>query len=71
MDLRSYVNMEVKKSDRTYHFFMPIGAPYGEAYDAAFETLVSITDMAKQARENARPKDKVEDKEAKPLEKKK
>lgn len=57
MDLRSYVDVEVKKNDRVYHFFMPVGAPYGEAYDAAFDALTSITDLAKQAVEQARPKE--------------
>ena len=57
MDIRSYVDVEVKKNDRVYHFYMPVGAPFGEAYDASFEMLSSITEMAKQAAENARPKE--------------
>lgn len=57
MDIKSYVDVEVKKGDRVYHFFMPVGAPFGEAYDAAFEALTNITELAKQAVENARPKE--------------
>jgi hypothetical protein len=57
MNVKSYVDVEVVKSERVYHFLMPVGAPFGEAYDAAFEALGSITEMAKQAVENAKPKD--------------
>jgi len=38
-----------KKEDRTYQFIMPVGAPFGEAYDAAFASLNAITAMAKEA----------------------
>ena len=57
MDVKSYVDVAVSKNDRLYHFYMPVGAPFGEAYDASFEVLSGITEMAKQAAENARPKD--------------
>jgi hypothetical protein len=57
MDVKSYVDVVVTKNDRVYHFYMPVGAPFGEAYDASFEVLSGITEMAKQAAENARPKD--------------
>ena len=51
MDLRSYVSIEVKKNDRVYSYLMPVGAPFGEAYDAAFEVLQSVLDMAKKSSE--------------------
>ena len=57
MDIKSYVDVEIKKNDRVYHFLMPVGAPFGEAYDAAFESLTSITEMAKNAVEQAKPKE--------------
>ena len=57
MDIKSYIDLEIVKNDRTYHFFMPVGSPFGEAYDAAFEALTKITDLAKQAVETAKPKE--------------
>ena len=57
MDLKSCVYLEITKNERTYYFYMPVGAPFGEAYDAAFEALTSITELAKQAADNARPKE--------------
>ena len=57
MDIKSFISVEVTKNERTYHFYMPVGAPFGEAYDAAFEVLNSITEMAKQAVEKAKPQE--------------
>lgn len=64
MNVKSYIDIEIVKNERVYHFFMPVGAPFGEAYDAAFESLTSITEMAKNAVEMAKPKDE----EGKPVE---
>ena len=61
MNLKSFVDIEIVKGERTYHFLMPVGAPFGEAYDASFETLSAITDMAKQAAEQAKPKEGAEE----------
>lgn len=57
MELKSIVHIEIKKNDRTYVFALPVGAPFGEAYDAAFEVLGKITEFAQQAAEQARPKE--------------
>lgn len=57
MNLKSYVDIEVTKGERTYHFLMPVGSPFGEAYDASFECLTNITELAKQAAEQAKPKE--------------
>ena len=57
MDIRSYIDVEVKKNEHVYHFLMPVGVPFGEAYDASFEVLTSITEMARNAAEQARPKE--------------
>lgn len=57
MNVKSYIDVEIVKGERVYHFFMPVGAPFGEAYDAAFEALSNITEMAKHAVESAKPKD--------------
>lgn len=47
--MKSVVNFEVKKDDRTYIFSIPMGAPYGESYDVCFEMLQKIKEMASQA----------------------
>ena len=49
MDIISKVTLEIKKNDRVYRFEMPTGAPFGECYDAAFEALTKIAELAKEA----------------------
>ena len=49
MDQRAMISMEIVKNERTYTFLMPIGSPYGEAYDAAFEFLGSILKQSQDA----------------------
>ena len=61
MEIRNVIDIEIKKNERTYHFYMPVGAPYGEAYDVAFEALARITELAKQAADQAKPKELVEE----------
>lgn len=46
----------IEKNARTYTFSMEIGCPIGEAYDACFQVLQEIQEFAKQALENAKPK---------------
>jgi len=53
MDLKSMVVLEFKKNDRIYQLLMPVGAPYGEAYDVCFEALNGILEMAKKAADAA------------------
>jgi len=62
MEIESRVNIVVCKGEDKKHIFrfdMPVGVSYGEAYDACFEALSSVSDMAKQAVENARPEEKI------------
>jgi hypothetical protein len=49
MTQKAVVILEVEKNDRKYEFMMPIGSPYGEAYDVCFEFLQEITKMSKEA----------------------
>jgi hypothetical protein len=56
MDQRGIIALEVKKDDRTYSFLMPIGSPFGEAYDVAFEFLSEILKMSQKAVEQAEQK---------------
>lgn len=39
--------IEVSKNDRLYTFTMPVGAPFGEVYDVAYEVLNKIAELAK------------------------
>jgi hypothetical protein len=39
---------------RTYTFDLPVGAPFGEAYDVCHEVLTHITKMASDAAEKAK-----------------
>lgn len=62
IDQRAVVTLEVEKNDRKYSFTMPIGepplgAPYGEAYDAAYEFLQEIVEMSQKAADRAKRKE--------------
>lgn len=52
MDLISVVNIIVEKNDKKFTFSMPIGANWGETYDACFECLQKIVELSKQAADN-------------------
>lgn len=54
MNQRAMIQLEVEKSDgRIFTFLMPIGAPFGECYDAAMECAAEVLKMAKTAQEQA------------------
>jgi hypothetical protein len=55
MNQKGYLHLEVTKGERNYAFTLPIGAPFGEAYDAAFSVLQEILKMAQEASEKASP----------------
>lgn len=57
MDLKSMIVIEVEKNERVFTFLLPVGAPFGEAYDAAFEMLSKIVDMSNEAAENMKRKE--------------
>lgn len=54
MNIKSVVQFEVIKGEKSYVFSMPVGAPIGEAYDAAFECLNQLVEYSKQAAEKAK-----------------
>jgi len=54
VDLKTLASVEIEKNDRKYVFLMPIGSPFGEAYDAAFEVLTKIRELSGEALEKAR-----------------
>lgn len=53
MELKNLIHLSVVKNERTYELILPVNAPYGEAYDATFEFLKHISELAKQAAEQA------------------
>ena len=58
----SSVNIEVVKGDRRYVFSVPVGAPFGESYDAAFQAMDVISTWHAKAQDQmkaARPNDDV------------
>ncbi len=61
MELKSMIAIEIEKNDRVFSFLLPVGAPFGEAYDAAFEVLGKIIEMSKEAADNMKAS---EDKDA-------
>lgn len=67
MNIRAMINVEIEKNDRTYIFSMPVGAPFGEAYDTAFEVCAKILELAAEEAAKNRAKtdsSKAEEKEA-------
>jgi len=54
MDVKSVLELSVKKNDNEYRFCMPIGVAYGEAYDACFEALDKVREMAADAVKKAK-----------------
>lgn len=57
MEQVAMVKLSTKRNERIYTFEMPIGSPYGEAYDAAHEVLQQITKMAHEAAERVKRED--------------
>jgi hypothetical protein len=49
MELNSVVNIIVEKNNKKFTFGMPVGANYGESYDACFECLMKITELSREA----------------------
>lgn len=54
MNLKSCVVIEITKNERLYTFTMPVGAPFGEAYDVAYQVLLKIADLAKEGAASAK-----------------
>lgn len=49
MDKKLTVKLSVEKEGHDFTFTMPVGCPWGQVYDAAFEILNEIAVMAKEA----------------------
>jgi hypothetical protein len=64
MIVKQYVHIEVEKDGKLFTFSMPIGVQLGMAYDAAFECLSQIVELANQAKDRAEPEKKIESDDA-------
>ena len=51
MELQSAIVLEVKKDERVYRLYIPNGAPFGEAYDAASEMVGTLFQLSKENHE--------------------
>ena len=49
MEQKSAIIFESVRGERTYQFIIPVGAPFGEVFDVAFEVLNAAEGLAKQA----------------------
>jgi hypothetical protein len=49
-----FESVKGEKGERTYQFIIPVGAPFGEVFDVAFEALNAAENLAKQATDAAK-----------------
>ena len=49
MDKKLMVRLVIEKDEHSFSFCMPVGCPWGQVYDAAFEILNEVASMAKEA----------------------
>lgn len=52
MELKNIMTMQIERNERVYVFSIPMGAPYGECIDVAFELLKGVSELSKQAIQN-------------------
>ncbi len=53
MDSRAVVHVEIEREGHKFSFCMPMGAPLGCAYNAAFDILQHIVELSKKAADRA------------------
>ena len=58
------VDLIEEKNGKTYVFSMPVGAPFGEAYDVAFEMLSKIVELSKNAADKMKREEEVKEEAA-------
>lgn len=49
---KAFYEINITKNEREYRFSIPIGAPFGEAYDAAFEALRKVVQKSQESLES-------------------
>ncbi len=57
MNIKPVVNLEIEMESNVYVFSMPVGASWGEAYNACFQSLQKVMELSNQALESTRPKE--------------
>ena len=65
LKVTSSVNIEVTKCGRVYVFSIPAGAPFGECFDAAFESMDVIKGWHEKAQEKLKESRPVDAEDAK------
>jgi hypothetical protein len=60
MAVKAFVCVEVVKGERVYSFSIPVGAPYGEAYDAVAEAKATVFDLLQKSQEADKEKESSE-----------
>lgn len=58
--MKPIVQIEIQKGERVYTFQMPVGAPVGEALDAAFDVLDELRDLIHNAVSKSKPQESQE-----------
>lgn len=58
MDIKSTVILEVKRNDFIFRMELPVGAPLGDTYEAGWEFLKKINELAADAVEKAKSHNK-------------
>lgn len=54
MDIKNNIVLEIEKEGNMFYFSMPVGAPYGQAYDAILESLEKVQELSDNAVKNIR-----------------
>lgn len=54
MEVKNNVVLEVSKDSHTFMFLMPVGAKIGDAYEACWECLQRISELATEAVDKAK-----------------
>lgn len=49
MEMKSSLILETKRNDYLFRLELPIGAPLGDAYEATWEMLSKIVELAKES----------------------
>jgi hypothetical protein len=52
MEVKNVLTIQIEKNERIYTFSIPMGAPYGECIDVAFEVLKGVNELSQQAVKN-------------------
>jgi len=52
-ELKASVSIVISRDKNVYHCSMPVGAPYGEAYDVTLECAQKILELSKKSLDTA------------------